>query len=92
VAISEIEGREDHEGVWHAVTDDESAPTDLTAVCGVEIAADARAAAWDGLDESAATCEDCHELLEGEHREAGFTVENIGGVPVVRSTDEPPWR
>ena len=91
MAISEIEGREDHEGVWHAVADD-SAPSDLTAVCGMEIAAGARVAAWDGLDESAATCEDCHDVLESEHHETGYTVENIGGVPVIRSTDEPPWR
>ena len=91
MAISEIDGREDHQGVWHAVTDDESRPTDLTAVCGMEIPVGARSGAWDDLDESAVTCEDCHDLLEGEHREPGFTIENIGGIPAIRSKDEPPW-
>ena len=91
MAISEIDGREDRDGVWHAVTVDGSAPTDMTAVCGMEIPTDARAGAWDELDESAATCEQCHDSLEGEHRENGYTVENIGGVPAIRSKDEPPW-
>lgn len=91
MAITEVGAREDHEGVWHAVTDDASRSAVATALCGVEISYSASSGAWDVLHESVDTCLECHDMLEGEHRETGFTVENIGGVPAIRSRDDPPW-
>ena len=91
MTISELGAREDHEGVWHAVTDDESDAADTTALCGAEVAEAAPTGAWEARAGSAARCEVCDEMLAGEHRDAGFSVENIGGVPTIRSRDDPPW-
>ena len=91
MTISEIGAREDHEGVWHAVTDDESRSAVTTALCGLEIPDTAPSGSWDGLADSAGACGDCHDRLEGDHQASGFSVENIGGAPAIRSRDDPPW-